>query len=79
MKFVLPLLLALLVNPVFAESLTGKVVGVSDGDTITMLSHHHDAVDKTNAKAHSGRCRHVAEKAARRSSIADIPASAVSA
>ena len=37
MKFVLPLLLALLVNPVFAESLTGKVVGVSDGDTITML------------------------------------------
>lgn len=37
MKFVLPLLLALWVSPVFVESLTGKVVGVSDGDTITVL------------------------------------------
>ena len=33
----LPLLLALWLNPAFGEVLTGKVVGVSDGDTITVL------------------------------------------
>jgi endonuclease YncB( thermonuclease family) len=37
MKFLLPLLIALLAPPVFAEALAGKVVGVSDGDTITLL------------------------------------------
>ena len=40
-NFLLILLLLIFQQSVFAESLPGKVVGVSDGDTITVLDSNH--------------------------------------
>lgn len=38
------LIFALIASPLYAETLTGKIIGISDGDTATLLTNDYQPV-----------------------------------